>query len=184
MSPWHSSTPSATHANLLGRRRGQPATTPLAQSHPLAIADVTSHQSKMASHNNKLKNQHSTLRIWQWNCRSYRPRHTSLQEFIKSNQPHIIALQETNTQDVRLQGYMACAQTQRTAILVKKTLSVQKHEVEHTQTEHTLIELLPERKTQKSLFIANVYSPLETNYQISITSYEKSGSARMATRSS
>ncbi|KAH7968755.1 hypothetical protein HPB52_011017 [Rhipicephalus sanguineus] len=82
-----------------------------------------------------------------------------LQEFIKPNQPDIIALQETNTQNVRLQGYMTCAQTQRTAILVKKALSVQKHEIEQTQTEHTLIEILPERKTQQSLFIANVYSP-------------------------
>ncbi|KAH7972473.1 hypothetical protein HPB52_012467 [Rhipicephalus sanguineus] len=82
-----------------------------------------------------------------------------LQESIKPNQPDIIALQETNTQNVRLQGYMTCAQTQRTAILVKKALSVQKHEIEQTQTEHTLIEILPERKTQQSLFIANVYSP-------------------------
>ncbi|KAH7951841.1 hypothetical protein HPB52_013824 [Rhipicephalus sanguineus] len=37
--------------------------------------------------------------------------------------------------------------------------SAQKHEIEQTQTEHTLIEILPERKTQQSLFIANVYSP-------------------------
>lgn len=113
----------------------------------------------MAVPNHKYKNRHSTLRIWQWNCRSYHPRHASLQEFIKLNQPDIIALQETNTQNVRLQGYTTCAQTQRTAILVKKALSTQKHEIEDTQIEHTLIEILPERKTQQSLFITNIYSP-------------------------
>ncbi|KAH7936414.1 hypothetical protein HPB52_023399 [Rhipicephalus sanguineus] len=83
----------------------------------------------------------------------------SLQELIKPNQPDIIALQETNTQYVRLQGYMTCAQTQRTAILAKKALSAQKHELEQTQIEHTLIEILPERKMQQSLFMANLYSP-------------------------
>ncbi|KAH6947469.1 hypothetical protein HPB50_019062 [Hyalomma asiaticum] len=75
------------------------------------------------------------------------------------HQPDIIALQETYMHNVRLQGYTTHAQTQRTATLVKKSLAAQKHEFEDIQTEHTLVEVLPERKTQKSLFVVNVSPP-------------------------
>ncbi|KAH6940461.1 hypothetical protein HPB50_000068 [Hyalomma asiaticum] len=35
----------------------------------------------------------------------------------------------------------------------------QNYEFENIQAEHTLVEVLPERKTQKSLFVVNAYSP-------------------------
>ncbi|KAH7943195.1 hypothetical protein HPB52_006291 [Rhipicephalus sanguineus] len=101
----------------------------------------------------------STLRIWQWNCRSYRPRYASLQEFVKQDPPDLIALQETNTENVRLLGYNAHVQTKRTAILTKKNLTVHELEPVNTPIEHTVIEVIPERKSHKSLIVASVYSP-------------------------
>ncbi|KAH7955537.1 hypothetical protein HPB52_001211 [Rhipicephalus sanguineus] len=114
---------------------------------------------KMAVPNHRTTNTLSTLRIWQWNCRSYRPRYASLQEFVKQDPPDLIALQETNTENVRLLGYNAHVQTKRTAILTKKNLTVQELEPVNTPIEHTVIEVIPERKSHKSLIIASVYSP-------------------------
>lgn len=110
-----------------------------------------------------LKRRHTeslpTLRIWHWNCRSYRPRSANLQEYLKTNNPDIIALQETNTKKIKLPGYTTMAHTSRTAILVKKTLTAQPHEIEDTGIEHTIVEVLPTRKNQQSLYLVNLYSP-------------------------
>nr|XP_050030525.1 uncharacterized protein LOC126526712 [Dermacentor andersoni] len=46
----------------------------------------------------------------------------------------------------------------RTAVLIKKHYTTQKHQINH-RIEHTLIELVPPKKTLQSLYILNVYSP-------------------------
>ncbi|KAH7956341.1 hypothetical protein HPB52_008193 [Rhipicephalus sanguineus] len=46
----------------------------------------------------------------------------------------------------------------RTAILTKKTINAQQHCIHH-RIEHTLVEIVPEKKHQQSLFVLNVYSP-------------------------
>lgn len=84
--------------------REQMTEVPLVQFHLPASAGREQKQPKMAVPNRRTTNVLSTLRIWQWNCRSYRPRHATLQEFVKQDPPDLIALQETNTQNVRLQG--------------------------------------------------------------------------------
>ncbi|XP_075540046.1 uncharacterized protein LOC142574946 [Dermacentor variabilis] len=51
------------------------------------------------------------------------------------------------------------AHTARTAILVKKTLTAQPHEIQDTEMKHAIVEVLPTRKNQQSLYLANLYSP-------------------------
>ncbi|KAH7975487.1 hypothetical protein HPB52_002118 [Rhipicephalus sanguineus] len=144
---------------LTGSGHEQMAEVPLAQFHLPASARGDQNRLKMAVPNHRTTNTLSTLRIWQWNCRSYRPRYASLQEFVKQDPPDLIALQETNTENVRLLGYNAHVQTKRTAILTKKNLTVQELEPVNTPIEHTVIEVIPERKSHKSLIVASVYSP-------------------------
>lgn len=113
----------------------------------------------MAAPKYKSFNSPSTFRIWHWNCRSYRPRLANLQEFIKTNQPDLIALQETNTEKVSLSGYKALSITRRTATLLKKNFTAQEHKIEGTTVEHNIVEVIPDRKSHQSLYITNVYSP-------------------------
>ncbi|KAH6920848.1 hypothetical protein HPB50_028164 [Hyalomma asiaticum] len=91
--------------------------------------------------------------------RSYRPRLANLQEYIKTNQPDLIALQETNTEKVRLSGYKTLSITRRTATLLKKNFTAQEHKIEGTTVEHNIVEVIPDRKSHQSLYITNVYSP-------------------------
>ncbi|KAH7933987.1 hypothetical protein HPB49_020172 [Dermacentor silvarum] len=46
----------------------------------------------------------------------------------------------------------------RTAVLIKKHHTTQQHQINH-RIEHTLIELVPHKKTLQSIYILNVYSP-------------------------
>lgn len=78
----------------------------------------------------------------------------------------MIALQETNTEKVRLSGYSTLARTPRTSILVKKTLTAQAHEIEDIDIEHTMVEIIPTRKTEQSLYLANLYSPPREQLQL------------------
>lgn len=99
------------------------------------------------------------MKLWQWNCRSIRTKRTNLQELTKQEQPDIIAIQETYQTNLRIQGYDTHTGSQRTAILTKKNLTTQDHTIQGTTVEHTLVEVLPEKKTHQSLYVLCLYSP-------------------------
>ncbi|KAH8031382.1 hypothetical protein HPB51_016566 [Rhipicephalus microplus] len=66
---------------------------------------------------------------------------------------------ETQTEKIKLPGYSTLTCSPRTAILVKKTLTAQAHEIEDIGIEHTIVEIIRTRKTQQSLYLATLYSP-------------------------
>lgn len=103
---------------------------------------------------------HKSLTIWQWNCRSLRGKKQSLTLFANQHAPDLIALQETGTGNISFSGYTTFVSdpTNRTAILVKSTLTAQQHTAP-TQLDYTFVEVLPRRKQQTSLFVLNIYSP-------------------------
>ncbi|KAH7983017.1 hypothetical protein HPB52_008813 [Rhipicephalus sanguineus] len=47
----------------------------------------------------------------------------------------------------------------KTAILLRSPVTAQEHKIEGTTVEHTIVEIIPERKSQQSLYVTNVYSP-------------------------
>lgn len=102
----------------------------------------------------------AAIRIYQWNCRSYKSKQAQLGQYISPSPPDIIALQETDTPNPVLRGYVAYTQdpAHRTAVLVSKALTAQEHHIP-SPIAHTLVEVLPTRPAQPSLFILNVYSP-------------------------
>lgn len=100
------------------------------------------------------------LKIWQWNCRTIKLKRHNLSQLTEKEKPDILALQETGTDSLTLRGYethIADGRT-RTAILTSKYLTTQQHSVQH-RIENTVVEILPPKKNQKSLFILNIYSP-------------------------
>lgn len=143
---------------LTGSRHEQKAEVLLVQFHLLASASGELNRLKMAVPNKKTTNTLSTLRTWQWNCHSYHPCFATLQEFVKQDPPDLIALQETNTHNVWLQGYNAHVQAKRTAILTRKTIMVQELEPVNTLIEHIMIQVILERKSQTRLIVASMYS--------------------------
>lgn len=61
---------------------------------------------------------------------------------------------------MRLTGYNIVTLTPKTAILLKQTAVVQAHRIEDTTVEPSIVEVIPERKSQQSLYVTNVYNPL------------------------
>ncbi|KAH7935339.1 hypothetical protein HPB52_006419 [Rhipicephalus sanguineus] len=112
-----------------------------------------------------------TLTVWQWNCRGYRKKRSHLQQLVQKLQadpqatepaPDVIALQETSTPST-LPGYAAYHQlgshaSPCTSTLVHNGLTAVQHEIEATGIQHTLVEILPRKRTDRSLFVLNVYS--------------------------
>ncbi|KAG0429474.1 hypothetical protein HPB47_023596 [Ixodes persulcatus] len=100
------------------------------------------------------------LTVWQWNCRSFRNKKPSLTLLALQHSPDLIALQETNTDNVPLRGYTTYATdpTSRTAVLVQATQTAQTHTLP-TTIDYTFVELLPRKKTEASLYVLNIYSP-------------------------
>ncbi|KAM7313516.1 uncharacterized protein ISCGN_003378, partial [Ixodes scapularis] len=100
------------------------------------------------------------LTVWQWNCRSFRNKKPSLTLLALQHSPDLIALQETNTDNVSLRGYTTYATdpTSRTAVLVQATQTAQTHTLP-TTIDYTFVELLPRKKTETSLYVLNIYSP-------------------------
>lgn len=114
----------------------------------------------MASKIAKKKEATQTLKIWQWNCRGINRKRQNLLHLCTLHQPDVVALQETETNNITMRGYethIASGRT-RTAVLIKKHHTTQQHQINH-RIEHTLIELVPHKKTLQSLYILNVYSP-------------------------
>ncbi|KAH7934694.1 hypothetical protein HPB51_028940 [Rhipicephalus microplus] len=65
----------------------------------------------------------------------------------------------THAEKIKVPGYSSLTCSPRTAILVKRTLTTQAHEIEDIGIEHTIVEIILTRKTQQSLYLANLYSP-------------------------
>lgn len=129
----------------------------------MASQKPTAHSSSTLTPSEK----HTTT-IWQWNCRGYRRKRGALMHYIgtKDFAPDIIALQEPNCPP-SLSGYTMFMQMDsgpeatlyRAATLVAKHISVINHSFkQHRHIPHTLLEILPKKKTLPSLFVLNVYS--------------------------
>lgn len=102
----------------------------------------------------------SHLSLWQWNCRSYRNKQHVLSQYVLPNPPTLIALQETDTENPRLQGYstFVSGSASRTAILVQSHQPAQIHTLP-TDLDYVFVELLPATRQLKSTFVLNIYSP-------------------------
>lgn len=111
------------------------------------------------------------LTIWQWNCRGFRKKKAHLQLLVQETQlpncqtpPDVIALQETMA-SVSLPGYIAFQQftdshnqeAPSTGTLVHKSLTAKQHDLEFSDIPHTVVEILPRKRSHQSVFILNVY---------------------------
>lgn len=103
---------------------------------------------------------HKSLTIWQWNCRSLRGKKQSLTLFANQYAPDLIALQETGTGNISFSGYTTFVSdpTNRTAILVKSTLTAQQHTAP-TQLDYTFVEVLPRLQTANQPICAKYIQP-------------------------
>lgn len=100
------------------------------------------------------------LQILQWNCRGFKRKRESLQQYIESLEklPDIIALQDVNT-EAKLRPYSAHQTNSSTCILVHKDCTAVTIELElTTEVEHTFIQLLPNVRTSRSAYVLNIYS--------------------------
>lgn len=99
------------------------------------------------------------IKIWQWNCRSIKRKRQTLTYYSQLHGPDVIALQETEADHFTIRGYNTYITPGRTrsAILIKNHIVAQLHHITH-RIEHILVEIIPKKKTQTSLFILNLYS--------------------------
>lgn len=100
--------------------------------------------------------------IWQWNCRGFRRKRGNLQQFVKTKQaPDVIALQETGG-TAKLSGYKSystLAEKATVTTLIHRNITAVEHDTGVRNIDHVLLEILPSRKKEGSLFVLNVYSP-------------------------
>lgn len=99
--------------------------------------------------------------IWQWNCRGYRIKRGNLQQFVINREaPDVIALQETGG-TAKLLGYKSYSTSGEkgtVTTLVHKNLAAVEHDTGMHSIDHVLIEIIPSRKGEGSLFVLNIYS--------------------------
>lgn len=112
--------------------------------------------------------------IWQWNCRGFLKKRAVLQTFLTNiDKPDVIALQECG-KNAKLAGYTAYTgqgENRQTAILVKRNLAAVLHETDTNKIDHVLIELVPRKRKDRSLYVLNVYSsPKQKRIVASISS--------------
>ncbi|KAH9363852.1 hypothetical protein HPB48_005252 [Haemaphysalis longicornis] len=141
-----------------GKKHKKIATTLPVLAHYAEKSSLTLIPSNMAVLTNSTTDAFQT-KIWQWNCRSIRRKIANLLELTKKDQPDTIALQETYSTNIRLQNYNAFSRTERTTVRPKNTLTAQLPKIMNTNVDHTFFEILPDRKTQHSIFVLSVYSP-------------------------
>lgn len=100
--------------------------------------------------------------IWQWNCRGFRRKRGNLQQFVKTKQaPDVIALQETGG-TAKLSGYKSYGTSDEKATvttLIHRNIVAVEHDTGVRNIDHVLLEIIPSRKKEGSLFVLNVYSP-------------------------
>ncbi|KAH7943386.1 hypothetical protein HPB52_007789 [Rhipicephalus sanguineus] len=132
----------------------------------------------------------SIVTIWQWNCRGFRPKRNHLllhlQQLDPSDAPDIIVLQETHA-DVSLSGYVAYNQVTHhplphpvTAVLTRRTLAVNRHDLPFPAVHHVFLEILPQQRGQPSLFILNVYNPPRCTEDASLLALLRAAAAKAA----
>lgn len=108
------------------------------------------------------------IEVWQWNCRGFRRKRGNLQLHIQNldSKPDIIALQEASG-SVKLPGFKAYTppgmdpggvSSVFTAVLVHRNTTAIQHTIDCSREDYVLLEIVPKRKDDKSLFILNVYS--------------------------
>lgn len=105
---------------------------------------------------------HRRNTIWQWNCRGFSRKRAVLETFLTNiDKPEVIALQECS-KHAKLASYKSYAgrdDNTRVVTLVKRNITVLQHNTGTTNVDHILIEIIPQKRKFKSLFILNVYSP-------------------------
>ncbi|XP_070382459.1 uncharacterized protein [Dermacentor albipictus] len=132
----------------------------------------------------------SVVTVWQWNCRGFRPKRDHLllhlQQLDPSESPDVIVLQETHA-TTSLSGYVAHDQVAHhplphpvTAILTRRTLTVNRADLPFPTVHHVFIEVLPQRREDPSLFILNVYIPPRVTKDLSLIALLRAAAARAA----
>lgn len=107
-----------------------------------------------------------SIRIIQWNCRSFSRKRAALQFALANFDPKIdvIALQETETL-VKLTGYatyneLSSEQSKpRTAVAIQRNIAAEQVDLELPSLHYTCVRLLPKGKKQLPVIILNIYSP-------------------------
>lgn len=116
------------------------------------------------------RHDYNTYKTWQWNCTGYSRKRANLQQYLINNeQPNVILLQETNTK-AKLSGYRSFNETTprdkpAVATLVQRNLTVTPHEIKQDTIPHLLLQIVPTKKRDDSLFILNVYSSPRRNHR-------------------
>ncbi|XP_050033177.1 uncharacterized protein [Dermacentor andersoni] len=132
----------------------------------------------------------SVVTVWQWNCRGFRPKRNHLllhlQQLGPSVSPDVIVLQETHA-TISLSGYVAHNQVAHhplphpvTAILTRRTLTVNRADLPFPTVYHVFIEVLPQRREDPSLFILNVYTLPRVTKHLSLVALLRAAAARAA----
>lgn len=102
-----------------------------------------------------------SLRVWQWNCRGYKQKRSTLQMHSQTLEkpPDIIALQETGT-NVKLPGYKAFQSSHdpKTAVLIQRNIPAERLEFESINIPHDFVVLYPTKRSATRVYILNVYS--------------------------
>lgn len=99
------------------------------------------------------------LVVWQWNCRGFRRKRGSLQQYIatSTNPPDVILLQEVNCTP-SLSGYSTLSGVSPlVGALVSKHVTCRMHTT-NIDIPHQILEIITQGKRSESLFILNAYS--------------------------
>lgn len=99
------------------------------------------------------------LVVWQWNCRGFRQKRGSLQQYVatSTNPPDVILLQEPNCTP-SLSGYSPLSGVSPlVGALVSKRVTCRMHTTS-SDIPHQILEVITQGKRGDSLFILNVYS--------------------------
>lgn len=106
------------------------------------------------------------ITIWQWNCRGFRQKRRALEYTIQHYQtkPDILALQETGV-EAKLSGFttyneiLPRGNSPATAIMVHRNLTANQIDLEYEDLSYTFVEVLPNKRSDHTLYILNIYSP-------------------------
>ncbi|KAH7955885.1 hypothetical protein HPB52_004859 [Rhipicephalus sanguineus] len=132
----------------------------------------------------------SVVTVWQWNCRGFRPKRNHLflhfQQLDPSAAPDIIVVQESHA-DVSLSGFVAYNQAAHhplphpvTAVLIRRTLGVNRADLAFPEVHHVFLEILPQRREQASLFLLSVYNSPRATENASLLALLRPAAARAA----
>lgn len=108
------------------------------------------------------------LYVWQWNCRGYRRKQSTLSLYIsqQTNAAAAIVLQELNMTPIKLRDYKTYQKDQYTAILVHQQYTAILQEPLDTDTSHCHVTILPIKRGAAGIHILNVYWDLGVTPQI------------------